>query len=761
MMINPKVTCDNLGGKGYQLSLLKDICSVPEFFVIAFDNFNEVNDSSIQNTILEYYNKMKFDLVSVRSSATLEDSVKTSFAGMFETKLNVNKDNLIEAIREVVSSAANDRVKEYCKLNNIDYNLLKMRVVIQKMVDSRISGVCFTRTGDHLNSMLIEACFGLGEALVSGTVTPDTFHINRDNFKIEKQVIGYQKNMLTLNEKKYREVPLHKRNARKLTNDEIKELVQISLKIEKKLNYKAVDIEWAFENDKLYILQARPISTINYRVSEIMNHIKLHTDWIKLYNNEYNFMMQSASIAAMEDNVMSKVLGFDIKLGNYIVLGGNEYTSLNNQRIVSTFFDHKLSGDINFFKLYAKKVKDIIDEINLFSNTISNKNFSFMSNEQLEKELIYLQELYIKGFCPYNLYPDNYIYQKLKTLNVSPIIIDRVSKLINTTGIYSIDETLNILKIAKEIKDNHYQLNNLDEKIISAIEDHKNKYGWMKAYDLEHDNMETYDTKYYLSRIKELLNEDVLVLINSIENKRLDSDKEFDELLNNNNFNELIKNILIAMRDFIYLQTLLSESYTRMMFMGKISIMKEIVYRIHTDIESYVSLDFDEQREVIYDAKNYDVYVKKNKYGKARIKIDGYRKIFKGKDIKLLKQKVNDYCLSFVKEKMQNANVISGTSVNGGIVKGKAKIIKTMKDLDKIHTGDILIADMTSPDYVTVFNKVAAFVTDEGGLTCHAAIVSKEFNVPCIVGTQFATQILKDNTFIEVDANNGIITILQ
>ena len=761
MMINPKVTCDNLGGKGYQLSLLKDICSVPEFFVIAFDNFNEANDSSIQNTILEYYNKMKFDLVSVRSSATLEDSVKTSFAGMFETKLNVNKDNLIEAIREVVSSAANDRVKEYCKLNNIDYNLLKMRVAIQKMVDSRISGVCFTRTADHLNSMLIEACFGLGEALVSGTVTPDTFQINRDNFKIEKQVIGYQKNMLTLNEKKYREVPLHKRNARKLTDDEIKELVQISLKIEKKLNYKAVDIEWAFENDKLYILQARPITTINYRVSEIMNHIKLHTDWIKLYNNEYNFMMQSASIAAMEDNVMSKVLGFDIKLGNYIVLGGTEYTSLNNQRIVSDIFDHKLSDDINFFKIYAKKVKDIIDEINLFSNTISNKNFSLMSNEQLEKELIYLQELYIKGFCPYNLYPDNYIYQKLKTLNVSPIIIDRVSKLINTTGIYSIDETLNILKIAKEIKDNHYQLNNLDEKIISAIEDHKNKYGWMKTYDLEHDNMETYDTKYYLSRIKELLNEDVLVLINSVENKRLDSDKEFDELLNNNNFNELIKNILIAMRDFIYLQTLLSESYTRMMFMGKISIMKEIVYRIHKDIESYVSLDFDEQREVIYDAKNYDVYVEKNKYGKARIKIDSYRKIFKGKDIKLLKQKVNDYCLSFVKEKMQNANVISGTSVNGGIVKGKAKIIKTMKDLDKIHTGDILIADMTSPDYVTVFNKVAAFVTDEGGLTCHAAIVSKEFNVPCIVGTQFATQILKDNTFIEVDANNGIITILQ
>ena len=248
--------------------------------------------------------------------------------------------------------------------------------------------------------------------------------------------------------------------------------------------------------------------------------------------------------------------------------------------------------------------------------------------------------------------------------------------------------------------------------------------------------------------------------IYNIENKRLSSDKQFEELLNNSNFNELIKNMLTAMRDFIYLQTLLSESYTRMMVMGKISVMREIVSRINKDIESYVCLDFNEQKEVIYDTKNYDKYVEMNKYCKGRVKIDNYKKILKGKDVTILKQKVNDYCLSLIKEKLKSGRVIRGTSVNGGIVKGKAKIIKTMKDLSKINNGDILVADMTSPDYVTVFNKVVAFITDEGGLTCHAAIVSKEFNVPCIVGTQFATQILKDNTLIEVDANNGIITIL-
>ena len=262
MIINPNPTNENLGGKGYQLSLLKSICDVPEFFVVSFDAFNEIDNIDIQNEILQYFDKLKFDLVSVRSSATLEDGVNNSFAGMFETELNINRNNVTEAIKTVILSATSDRIKEYCRINNLNYNDLKMRVVIQKMVDSRISGVCFTKTTENLNSMLIEVCFGLGEALVSGAVTPDTYQVNRNTLEIEKQIIGYQKKMLTLKEKEYIEVPFHKRNARKFTNDEIKELVDVALKIEKDLKFKAADIEWAFEKDKLYILQSRTYTGI-------------------------------------------------------------------------------------------------------------------------------------------------------------------------------------------------------------------------------------------------------------------------------------------------------------------------------------------------------------------------------------------------------------------------------------------------------------------------------------------------------------------
>ena len=79
----------------------------------------------------------------------------------------------------------------------------------------------------------------------------------------------------------------------------------------------------------------------------------------------------------------------------------------------------------------------------------------------------------------------------------------------------------------------------------------------------------------------------------------------------------------------------------------------------------------------------------------------------------------------------------------------------------KVNKGDILVASMTTPDYIPAMKKAAAIITDEGGITCHAAIIAREFNIPCIIGTKNATKTLKDNNIIEVNANNGTITILN
>ena len=94
-------------------------------------------------------------------------------------------------------------------------------------------------------------------------------------------------------------------------------------------------------------------------------------------------------------------------------------------------------------------------------------------------------------------------------------------------------------------------------------------------------------------------------------------------------------------------------------------------------------------------------------------------------------------------------------------MRGKVKIISSDKNLGKIKDGDILVASMTMPKYLPAMKKASAFVTDEGGITCHAAIIAREMRKPCIIGTKIATQVLKDGDLVEVDAERGIVTIVE
>jgi pyruvate,water dikinase len=99
--------------------------------------------------------------------------------------------------------------------------------------------------------------------------------------------------------------------------------------------------------------------------------------------------------------------------------------------------------------------------------------------------------------------------------------------------------------------------------------------------------------------------------------------------------------------------------------------------------------------------------------------------------------------------------ILSGLGASPGIAKGLVKIVSSPKEIGKIQKGDILVTEMTSPDFVPAMKKAAAIITNSGGMTCHAAIISRELGVPCIVGTKKATEVLKDNQFITVDAKRG------
>lgn len=109
----------------------------------------------------------------------------------------------------------------------------------------------------------------------------------------------------------------------------------------------------------------------------------------------------------------------------------------------------------------------------------------------------------------------------------------------------------------------------------------------------------------------------------------------------------------------------------------------------------------------------------------------------------------------------RNVRKIEGTAASKGKYRGIAKIVLNQKDFRKIKEGDILVTEMTRPDFLPILKKAGAIVTDEGGLTCHAAIVARELGIPCIVGTRIGTRVLHDGNLIEVNADKGIITILK
>jgi phosphohistidine swiveling domain-containing protein len=107
------------------------------------------------------------------------------------------------------------------------------------------------------------------------------------------------------------------------------------------------------------------------------------------------------------------------------------------------------------------------------------------------------------------------------------------------------------------------------------------------------------------------------------------------------------------------------------------------------------------------------------------------------------------------------ASSVKGMTASRGSANGRVKIVESVDEISKVENGDIIVAVMTRPDYLPAMQKAVAFVTDEGGITCHAAIVAREMRKPCVIGTKSATKIFKDGDLVEVDADKGIVTIIS
>lgn len=175
-------------------------------------------------------------------------------------------------------------------------------------------------------------------------------------------------------------------------------------------------------------------------------------------------------------------------------------------------------------------------------------------------------------------------------------------------------------------------------------------------------------------------------------------------------------------------------------------------------------LNFNELEILLNYGKIDDNTIKQRKNSYVIGLFNGELKMFDYVEASKLTDKFND----FEKRQYKKARkTITGVPVSGGVARGKVVISPMLdkKEAEKIaermNAGDILVAQSTNPDLMLLCKKAGAIVTNQGGMLSHAAIISREMEKPCIVGTVFATKVLKDGDLVEVDANNGTVRILK
>lgn len=221
----------------------------------------------ITEVIRDEFKRLDSPYVAVRSSATAEDSSSAAWAGQLETYLNITEENVLENVQKCWASLFTPRAIFYRFEKGMHGNKISVAVVVQKMVQSQASGIAFSvhPVTEDYNQMIIEAGFGLGEAIVGGQVTPDSFVIEKEPRRIIDKNIAFQSRALWRSEdggNEWRDLSDEEGSRPALSDEQTLELAELVLKIEAHYGFPC-DIEWAFEAGQFYITQSRPITTLS------------------------------------------------------------------------------------------------------------------------------------------------------------------------------------------------------------------------------------------------------------------------------------------------------------------------------------------------------------------------------------------------------------------------------------------------------------------------------------------------------------------
>jgi len=296
------------------------------------------------------------------------------------------------------------------------------------------------------------------------------------------------------------------------------------------------------------------------------------------------------------------------------------------------------------------------------------------------------------------------------------------------------------------------QITNEQER-LKKIKEHSLKYEWLE-YGLQGKIIPFEEFKQKADKI---LTNKPAVLLKQLQEKKQNLIKDQKNIIEEYSIDKKHAKIFAIVRDSVSARSH-SKDAQFFSYYALEKTLREFGRRTNLELEEIRFLAPHEFREALLSNKKVkDIAKKRMKYS-LHVSDGGNSVFYYGEEAKKIRKKIK---ITSTKATITDIKLIKGQPAHKGLVRGRVKIVNTINEIFKVHQGNILVSRMTNPSVVPAMKKAAAIVTDMGGITCHAAIVARELNKPCIIGTKVATEILKDGDTIEVDANNGVIKLLS
>lgn len=857
-----KLPIEEIGGKAVNLDLMiQSGFNVPPAFVIKVEAYQDFIEKKLQGEISQILDQIDFEdeqsisqgcqtirkyiksvqlpgsilsdrqisdgFYAVRSSAISEDLPDASFAGQLDSFLNVKKDYILKKVVECWASYWTDRAVKYRHDTGIDHlltekNAAGIAVVVQKMVDAHASGVMFTSNPvDGSYTVVVESTWGLGESIVSGIVTPDSYILNRKCQILEEIIKSKDKGYYLVDGKNILvDIPEDKKNQPSVNDNILKELVEMGIKLEEYFQV-AQDIEWALElrdgNPEIYILQSRPITTLQEK-DDIL--------WTRAYGDEY----WADATTPLFYNVMGKMLTDYVNHEGARIMGYTEIT------------------DTKLLKLHKSRV--------YFNSWVLEKAFSYYPKFARSKEL--LNYFPLEDQERISQYPSNL----MKTIQSQILIAIRDSDgMMNRTDkayrkwaagfmeecekfdetdltLLSDVELLSLYHNIEKAGTKHYQLirygmvshsiaTNLMIKnwLIKWLDDQDGSLyaGLISGLD---DN-KTVEMNIRLSELARIIREDShLNDTETLTSETISSNPRFKEMFHSfiheyghrSNTREILSPRWREDQDYVLgvVKTLSSSDLDL-----KQKELESKKHRIRTEKEVYARIKktrggFFRARLfkiVLNLAQTYLIFRENQRFyldhllfrqrlmllemgrrlshvgiidatddvfflfEKELFKIFSNQKnvlnngkIMDVKDsISMRKKEFYRYKSTlppkFIKNGIEfddtilehHQNSVYGAAASPGMYSGVARVVEDIKDLSNLKDNEILITSNTDPAWTAVFSKIGGLITETGGILSHGAVISREYRIPAVTAVKGATEIFKTGEKLLLDGNQGVV----